>query len=143
MLMAEDALYPIAEAEQLVQDFLDLKLKKGEFTHEAHLLTGLYMLSRHGEETLALLRKKLADYLVSIGVESGYHETMTRFWLRVLREEFTDENGVVHWNQANVDHVIDSEVLTERNLWLEHYTKETMMSDAARSKFVEPDLKPF
>lgn len=143
--MTEGAIYPIAEAEGLVQSFLSGKLAKGEFTHEAHLLTGLYMLAHHGDDALVLLRKKLADYLASIGVETtdttGYHETMTRFWLSALRQNFQDDKGKIHWNQDTVDELICSETLTERNLWLEHYSKERMMSVEARRGYVPPDLK--
>ncbi len=143
--MSDDALYPIADAEQLVKGFLECELEKGEFTHEAHLLSGLYMLAHHGDETLSIMRTKLADFLRSMGVEStdtsGYHETMTIFWLWVLKKHFADENGQVHWTQENVDAVIDNPNLTNRNLWLSHYSKEKMMSVEARRGFVDGDVK--
>ena len=142
--MSENVLFPISEAEKLVEDFLKGKLKKGEFTHEAHLLTGLYMLAKHGDEALDILRKKLSEYLASIGVEntdtSGYHETLTRFWLWAIKKEFADKNGNVHWNQTAVDDLISSEKLTERNLWLKYYSKEKMMSVQARRGYVKPDF---
>ena len=144
--MTEDALYPISEAEQLVEGFLSCQLEKGEFTHEAHLITGLYLLAKHRDETLPIIRKHLMDYLASIGVEStdtsGYHETMTVFWLWRLKKQFADEKEMVHWNQNNIDDLIEDFDMTERNIWLEHYSKELMMSVEARKEFVEPDLKP-
>ena len=143
--MTENALYPISEAEDLVQNFLSLQLKKGEFTHEAHLLSGLYILAHHGDDAMGILRQKIADYLASIGVEntdtSGYHEALTRFWLWALENELSDESGQIHWNQDTVDELISSEKLTERNLWLAYYSKEKMMSVEARRGYVEPDLK--
>ncbi len=144
--MTEDALYPIAEAEQLVQQFLTCQLPKGEFTHEAHLITALYLLAQHGDRTLPVLRQHLKDYLKSVGVEStdssGYHETLTVYWLYQLKKRFSDEHGAVKWNQDHVDDIIEDFDLTERNLWLENYSRELMMSAKARKGFVAPDIKP-
>ncbi len=144
--MTEDALYPISEAEQLIKNFLECKLAKGEFSHEAHLITALYLLSKHGDNTLPIIRQHLKDYLKSIGVEStdtsGYHETLTVFWLWRIKKQFADKNGKVHWNQNIVDELVDDFEITERNIWLEYYSKELMMSVEARKKFVEPDIKP-
>lgn len=144
--MTEDAIYPILEAENLIHHFLQCKLPKGEFSHEAHLLTALYLLANHGENTLPIIRQHLKDYLKSIGVEStdtsGYHETLTAFWLWRLKKRFADKNGDIQWNQNNVDDLIEDFDLTERNIWLEYYSKDCMMSVAARKNFVEPDIKP-
>ena len=144
--MTEDAGYPIAEAEELINKFLRCNLPKGEFTHEAHLLTALFLLSRHGDNTLPVIRKHIADYLASIGVEntdtSGYHETLTIYWLWAVKKRFADEKGEVHWNQDNVDDLLEDFDLTERNQWLQYYSKELMMSVKARKNYVEPDLKP-
>lgn len=150
--MSQSVLYPIADAEQLVHDFQSGKLPASEFSHEAHLVTGLHMLAHHGDESLPLLRQMLMDFLAANGVPntdtSGYHETMTRFWLWVLQTAFAPkgqaegENGQVPWNQEVLDELVASEILTERNLWLRHYSKERMMSVEARRGFVEPDLEP-
>jgi hypothetical protein len=145
--MTEDAIYPISDAEKLIHSFLQCELPKGEFSHEAHLLTALYLLAKHGENTLPIIRKHLKSYLKSIGVEStdtsGYHETLTVFWLWFVKKRFADENGKIIWNQNNVDDLIEDFNLTERNIWLENYSKECMMSVEARRNFVEPDIKPF
>ena len=145
--MTEDALYPITEAEELIQKFLNCKLPKGEFSHEAHLITALFLLSKHGDETLPIIRQHLKDYLKSIGVEStdtsGYHETLTVFWLWRVKKQFADKNGQVHWNQDTVDDLVEDFEITERNIWLNYYSKERMMSVEARKNFVKPDVKPF
>ncbi len=145
--MPDNVLYPIAKAEQLVQGFLDCRLAKDAFTHEAHLITGLYMLAKNEDEALPLLRQNLKKFLKYIGVEStntsGYHETMTVFWLWVLKKQFAGANGHVPWNQENVNTIIDDANLINRNLWLEYYSKELIMSVEARRKYVRPDIKQF
>ena len=143
--MTDDAIYPIDDAEELISNFLNCTLPKGEFSHEAHLVTALYLLSKHGDGTLPIIRQHLMDYLRSIGVEntdtSGYHETLTIFWLWRVKKQFADENGAVLWNQKNVDDLIEDFDITERNIWLEYYTKERMMSVEARRGYVVPDIK--
>ena len=145
--MAEDALYPITKAEQLIQGFLNCKLEKGQFSHEAHLVSALFLLSKHGDNTLPIIRQHLKDYLQSIGVEStatsGYHETLTVFWLWRVKKQFADKNGSVPWNQEVVDKLVEDFEITERNIWLEYYSKDRMMSVEARKQFIEPDIKPF
>lgn len=144
--MTDDALYPIEDAEKLVHAFLDGSLEKGAFTHEAHLLAALYLLSLHGADTLPVIRKHLFEYLSAIGVEStdtsGYHETLTIFWLWRLKQRFANSAGQVEWNQQNIDDLIEDFDMTERNIWLQHYSKERMMSVEARTTFLEPDLMP-
>ena len=144
--MTDDTIYPIADAEELIHQFLGCTLPKGEFSHEAHLVTAMYLLSKHGKDTLPIIRQHLKDYLKSIGVEStdtsGYHETLTVFWLWRVRKQFANKNGVILWNQENVDDLIEDFDITERNIWLEYYTKERMMSVEARREYAKPDIKP-
>lgn len=143
--MADDYLFPIAEAEKLIAGFTNCTLPKEEWTHEAHLMTGLYLLAKYGNEALGEMRTRLLRYNESVGGvnddHNGYHETMTVFWLWILREVFADENGVVHWNQDALDDLLFDENMAERNIWVEYYSKERMMSVEARRTFVEPDVQ--
>ncbi|MCC6725868.1 MAG: hypothetical protein IT258_15270 [Saprospiraceae bacterium] len=44
-----DSLYPIKDAEQLIKGFDECKLPKEEWTHEAHLIGGLWVLAKFGK----------------------------------------------------------------------------------------------
>jgi hypothetical protein len=43
--MEDDCLYPIQDAEKIIQGFLQRNLPEEDWTHEAHLIVGLYFLS--------------------------------------------------------------------------------------------------
>ncbi|MBI5914392.1 MAG: hypothetical protein HY842_03380 [Bacteroidetes bacterium] len=142
----ENFLFALADAENLVKGFTDCTLPKAEWTHEAHLITGLYLLARYGENALPEMRLRLLRYNESVGGvnddQNGYHETMTVFWLWALREMFADENGKAHWDQETLDDLVFEESLADRNIWTDYYSKERMMSVEARRGYVGPDLQP-
>ncbi|MBK9016583.1 MAG: hypothetical protein IPM82_22295 [Saprospiraceae bacterium] len=141
----KDFLYAIADAENLMKGFTECTLPKEEWTHESHLIAGLWLLARHGEKALPEMRTRLLRYNESVGGvnddHNGYHETMTVFWLWAIRELFADDNGKVYWSQDALDDLIFDETLADRNLWTEFYSKEKMMSVEARGGYVPPDLK--
>lgn len=139
-----DSIYPIKDAEQLIKGFDECKLPKEEWTHEAHLIGGLWALANFGENALPEMRVRIRRFNESVdGVnddENGYHETLTVFWLWAIKEMFADEEGKVYWNQDAIDDLLFDETLADRNLWLEFYSKDRMMSVAARRDYVTPDL---
>lgn len=60
----------------------------------------------------------------------GYHETLTRFWLTLVRKHWAGE-WAPFWA-----------VLGDKKLPLRHYSRERLMSREARSGWLEPDLQP-
>lgn len=138
--------YQLAEAEKLVNSFNNCTLAKAEWTHEAHLIGGLWMLSHFGENALDEMRIRIKRFNESVGGvnddQNGYHETLTVFWLWALKEMLSDEDGKLHWDQDSLDDLIFDETLADRNLWTEFYTKERMMSVEARRNYLAPDLNP-
>ena len=144
--MKEDYLYSLREAEKLVEGFTQCTLSKNDWTHESHLIAGLYMLAHHGDRALDEMRPRVMRFNLSVGGvnddQNGYHETLTVFWLWAIREMFADDNGKVVWDQEALDDLLFDENLADRNMWQEFYAKETMMSVAARRGFVQPDRKP-
>ena len=75
----------------LVGGFRDCTLPKDRWTHEAHLTVGIWFHITYAEfEAICYLRSGIIAYNVSIGgkntPEGGYHETMTLFWSRIIRD---------------------------------------------------------
>ncbi len=145
--MAEDALYPVEDALRLVVQFQDCTLDLFDWTHEAHVVVCLYYLSKHNQaDALPLLRTAISTYNVKQGNgnsdTTGYHETMTVFWLYHIQKSCA-KNGVVAFDQDTIDDMLWDETIVSRNVWLAYYSKELMMSKAARLQFVAPDLKAF
>lgn len=126
----------------IVQEFCDCTLPKSAWTHEAHLRVGLWHLMHYSSQTaLNLLRECIQRYNIVCGVvnteTSGYHETITQFYLKVI---------IYFLEQHDVSQPIDQLAETlieewgERHLPLIYYSKDRLMSKAARQCWVEPEL---
>ena len=126
----------------IAERFCDCTLPMEEWTHEAHLKVGLWHLLRYSaEDSMNYLRDRIKKYNVVCGVKntdtSGYHETITRFYVEVIAL-FLAKQGC---NQP-----LDSLAKTlieqwgDRKLILQYYSREKIMSKNARFNWVEPDL---
>ncbi len=139
------AYFPIEEALALIQKFENHSLPKNEWTHELHLMTGLYYSAKYGEEALPRLREKIKSYNQAVGTinseSSGYHETMTHFWLFALRQ-YCAKDGLVLFDQETLDDMLWTEELADRNLWLTYYSKEFMMSTEVRMNLLQGNILP-
>ena len=133
------------EIKQLVQEFSERTLPKESWTHEAHLIVGLWHNWHFSfEEALPLVRKKIIVYNESVGTEnsdsSGYHETMTVFWMTVTKQYLETTEEVLLTTSCNT--FLQSEQAS-KNWPFRFYTRERLFSVKARKNWVEPDLKSF
>jgi hypothetical protein len=140
--MSNGFFYPIADAEELVSKFLNCTLPKYDWTHEAHLVVGLYMVTHHTDQALIKMREALLKYNVSIGgVNSdtaGYHETLTIFWLERIAKICTANDGTLMWDQETLDYMLFHRDLTNRNVWLNYYPETIIQSLEARKQYMPP-----
>ena len=133
-----------ADVLRLVREFEACTLPRAEWTHHAHLTVGLWYLLRHDEaEAARRVRDGIKRYNKAWGVETtptgGYHETITLFYVRVIRE-FLARAGR-DCTLAALANLLVSEC-GDRSLPLAYYTRERLMSPEARARWVEPDLRP-
>jgi len=90
-----------------------------------------------------LLRERIRDYNVATGVANtdsgGYHETITRFYLRVIRA-FLDSVDTAR----PIDDIAAQLIAQhgEHDLVLRFYSRARLFTPEARSSWVEPDLLP-
>jgi hypothetical protein len=133
-----------AEVERVVAGFMDGTLPHAEWTHRAHLTVALWYASHHdAAEALDLVRTGILRLNAAHGVPNtptrGYHETITRFYMRVVRHFAEQEESEGDWaERAN-------RLLTRyghRELPLRHYSEARLKSAEARAGWVEPDLRP-
>ena len=133
-----------ADLESFVRDFERGTLPKARWTHEAHLLMGLWYLSRHAPaEALAVMRARIRAYNDAVGTlnsdSGGYHETLTRLYLRGL---------AAHRDAAPGESLRESfarllaSPIAGRAWPLTFYSRERLFSVAARRDWIEPDLQP-
>lgn len=118
--------------------FHDRTLSPWQWTHEAHLRVAWLHLARyeldeaHLRMRAGILRLNAAHGLVETP-QRGYHETLTRVWLALVRAARVrapggDSTGVL------------SQPGLERTAPLRYYSRERLFSLQARALFVPPDL---
>ena len=130
------------KTDQLVSGFIDRTLPKSEWTHQAHLRTGLWHRMRHSPtETLELLRERISAFNLAKGGENtesaGYHETITRFYVHVIGHFLASAD-----TRRPIDE-LEGELIDrfgDKELPLRYYTKERLFSTEARLGWVPPDL---
>jgi hypothetical protein len=127
------------EIREVVEKFERCQYRAEEFTHARHLTVACwYLCTMSPEEALVRMRAGLKRFIAHLGKE-GYHETITQFWMELLRNflgqlppttSFTDKTNDVLGRYAN------------RDVLYSYYTRDRVMSEAAKQAWMEPDLRP-
>jgi hypothetical protein len=132
----------MTETERVARALADCTLPKAEWTHHAHLRAGLWHVVTFGEaEATALLRERISRYNESVGTAnsdtSGYHETLTVFYVKVIAAFIAADRG------GELDAVAERLITShgDRKLPLRHYSRALLFSTEARHAWVEPDVK--
>lgn len=137
---------PFESADQVVElitEFEACTLPRAHWNHRAHLTVALWYASRlDADDALDAVRRGILRLNEACGVTStptsGYHETITRFYMRVV-SHFVEKEGEGDW-ACRANRLIER--FGEKDLPLRHYSKDRLMSTAARAAWVEPDLIP-
>ena len=132
----------IEQAETLVQKFENGTLLKSEWTHEAHLIVGLKMVLTYGEQSFPEMKKRIIHFNTSVGTinseTSGYHETLTVFWLWAIKQ-FCDEKRITQFDVDAVDELLFYEPLSRRNLVEDYYSEAILLLPEARRRYIRSD----
>lgn len=129
------------EDEALWGRFLAAELPHAEWTHEAHVRVAYLHVRRYTlDEAHLRMRAGIVRLNASHGLiespERGYHETITRAWLALVAalpaEHGEDSRSVVTRHASRLT----------RDALLRHYSRERLLSLAARARFLEPDREP-
>jgi len=135
----------LTSLDDLAARFAACTVPKQEWTHEAHLSVGAWHVHHYGaDDALARLRAGIRALNDSHGTvnsdTSGYHETITVAYVRIL-------DGFLRTFDADVP--LDERVrqlvggpLADRSLLLRYWSKERLLSPAARRAWLPPDLTP-
>ena len=113
-----------------------------EFSHRAHVTVAVHHLHRYGQEEGGrrvrdgILRLNAANGIVQTPTR-GYHETITRVYLRVLGDFVA--RAPADADTASLANAAWRE-LGDPALPLRWYSRERLMSWEARAGWVEPDL---
>jgi hypothetical protein len=139
---------PLPVTEREIDDFLErfegCTRPKEEWTHAAHLLTGAcYVHALGRDRALERMRECVRRYNESVGgkntATSGYHETITVMWIRLLDGLSAENPGLARGEFA----ALAVEYFgSRRDIFREYYGFDLVASTEARLGWVEPTLKP-
>lgn len=128
-----------AEIEALVRAFEDGTLPRADWTHREHLTVALWYLRAHSQfDATRLIRDGIQKFNAAHGNHTGYHETITLAWIAVVVRFRGEQMGPL----ALADEVAALlDICGDKNYLLRFYSKDVLMSDAARRSWVPPDLQ--
>jgi hypothetical protein len=129
---------------ELVAAFRARTLPHAQWTHAAHLAVGAWYVHHHGAAAaLARLRDEIRRLNDSHGTvnsaTSGYHETITAAFVRLL-----DEGLAAFAPEVALDRRIEALLagpLGGSRVLLAFWSRELLMSPRARAGWVPPDLR--
>ena len=136
---------PRPRVDDLVARFVACSIPAAEWTHEAHLIVGLWHVDRYGpDEALVRLRSGICRLNESHGgvnsATNGYHETITAAYVQLFALYFGGCPKDLRL-EDRIDRFLDSPLAAKRALGA-FYTTERLMSMTARAGWVEPDVTP-
>jgi hypothetical protein len=135
-------------SEQALSEFLESFERgtwpKPSWTHATHIaVAGCYLISYPGEEVAARVRQGIRHYNQCVGTinsdHSGYHETLTVFWLAVVRASLCEMAPGI--SRIEAVRLLVDEFAAQRDLFREYYSFDVVRSVEARKSWVAPDLK--
>ena len=132
------------EIDAFVAAFEDGSLPKERWTHAAHVFTGACYVHALGEGAATdRMRTCVRRYNEAVGGKntetSGYHETVTVFWIKLLAAERARKGSMGRSEFAW--HCV--ELLSPiRNLLGEYYSYDVVGSTEARREWRAPDVRP-
>ena len=127
-----------SEIEAMVRGFETCATGKDDFSHSDHLAVAVWYSRQDQERALDLMRASLHRFLDHYDCRANYHETLTRFWILLVRrtlEGLGPDLGLLDATNAVVNKLNNSRIA------FEFYSKELVDSAAAKEGWVEPDLK--
>ncbi len=130
--------------EVLIKGFEAGTWPAAEWTHQSHIYMALWYLSKSPPEEASIqIKQGIRLYNERQGGEntptSGYHETITEFYIRILssyisRTNFSGEDASWQWLQ--------NEPFMDKEFPLTYYSETYLMTPLARATWCDPDLQP-
>jgi len=124
---------------EFLRIFHEGSIPSDEFRHRGHLRLAWLVLSRHSRiEAESIVAREIQRFAVSNGASNRYHDTLTRFWVRLVGHVM--ENAP---EAKSIEELLGRfPFLLDKSLPYRHWRADTFNSDQARAGWVEPDLVP-
>jgi hypothetical protein len=142
-------MHPLPTTEHEIDAFLaafeDGTLPKSRWTHSAHLFTGACYVHAHGAATATdLMRERIKRYNLAVGGQntptSGYHETITVAWIKLLDRLHRDSAPTA---RAEFAALAVERFSNARDIFRQYYDYDLVASTEARMSWVPPNLRDF
>lgn len=128
------------EIAKLVENFESCAVPPAEFDHGAHLAVALWYLSElPAPEAIGRMRDSLRRYTRHNNAESAYNETITLFWLKLVRH-FLERADFSRPLVARANELLAA--YDNSRLVFDYYSRDLIGTPEAKESWVEPDLKP-
>jgi len=130
---------------ELIRQFEADELKKEEFHHKEHLELTLWYLENLPElEAIVKIKGGILKYnllyKVPQSVNSGYHETITMFFIKLVQSFIKSSPKNCSFEQRAK--VLTAKYAQMKTVVREYYSMEVIRTEEARKIWVEPNLKP-
>jgi hypothetical protein len=126
------------EIRALVASFEACRFHPSEFRHYQHVTVALwYVRNLSFDEATEKVTTGIRRLAETYG-KTGYHETITMFWLRIVSAfvaEHEDES-LPDLANALIDKCVDKDLIGR------YYSADLLASAKAKAEWVEPDLTP-
>jgi hypothetical protein len=123
--------------DEFVAAFLSGAVPTAAFHHRDHLRLAWCLVRRSGvaaaTETITAAIRRFATHH---GHPEKYHETLTRFWVRIVDHAIAAQPEIVEFDAF----LAAFPPLLDKDLPYQHWSRATMQSLAARTGWVTPDL---
>jgi hypothetical protein len=140
--------YPFLESAGALETFVAgwraCVLKKSAWTHAAHVaVTGYYAFDNPPETVFTEMKRGILAFNTAVGgvngPDSGYHETLTRFWSNMITTSLRDHQPKSRLDAATCAVRIFGE---DRDLPALFYSFDVVRDRHARREWVLPDQQP-
>ena len=127
------------EISSLVSSFEACTIHPAEFKHYQHLTVALWYVANFSYDEATVKARTGIQKLAAAYGKSGYHETITIFWLAMVRNFFARAAGSAPL--AELANKLAAEC-ADKNLIRAYYSADVLTSDEAKAGWVAPDLQP-
>lgn len=132
------------DLDAFVAAWRDGRLLKAEWTHAAHVgVTGYYAVDRTPDELFETMKAGIRHFNKVMGTidgpDSGYHETLTRFWCNAIASAVSAASPVSRFDAARI---AVERFGNDRELPFRYYSFNLVRDRRSRREWVAPDREP-
>lgn len=130
---------PLLDDQTFITQFEHCTLNPEHFNHTGHVRLAWLYLQQNSEKTaIGKVCNGIKSYASSLGANDKFHVTITYSLLKLIALR-VNQSKSKSWQEFNAQ---NSDLLEDCiGLLLQHYNKETLFSELARTQFVAPDIQ--